>query len=105
MIMSIGRLLAAGKSLVGVQNASSRYRMDKRARLPKFGVAKNPFTAEPRIPAAPRPVPPQPPAASADLAARATPSPLHLAGIAATTLIAMSFLMSSAGGSFIYRAF
>ncbi len=41
--MSIGRLLASGKSLVGGQSNSGRYRLDKRARLPKFGSTKNPF--------------------------------------------------------------
>ena len=51
--MSIGRLLLAGKSLVGGQNGSSRYRLDKRARLPKFGSPKNPFVKEKRTP--PRP--------------------------------------------------
>jgi hypothetical protein len=53
--MSIVRLLAAGKSLVGAQNASSRYRMDKRARLPKFGSTKNPFASEQRRPAVTEP--------------------------------------------------
>jgi hypothetical protein len=70
--MSIGRLLAAGRSLVGVQSASSRYRMDKRARLPKFGATKNPFSPEQRMPAAPQPVPPQGPAPAAEPVARAT---------------------------------
>ena len=42
---------------------------------------------------------------SDEIAERAMPSPLHLAGIAFTALIAMSFLASGAGGSFIYRAF
>ena len=41
--MSLGRLLAAGKSLVGLSGAAGRYRVDKRARLPKFISPKNPF--------------------------------------------------------------
>lgn len=43
--MSMGRLLAAGRSLIGAQDTSSRYRLDKRARLPKFVCTKNPFTS------------------------------------------------------------
>ena len=57
--MSIGRLLAAGRSLVGVQNGSSRYRLDKRTRLPKFGSVKNPFSPEERKPVAPQTAAPQ----------------------------------------------
>lgn len=41
--MSLGRLLASGKSLVGLSGETSRYRVDKRARLPKFISPKNPF--------------------------------------------------------------
>jgi hypothetical protein len=57
MNMSFGRLLAAGRSLVGLRNGESRYREDKRARLPKFISPKNPFApAEksnvPAVPAA-----------------------------------------------------
>jgi hypothetical protein len=59
--MSLGRLLAAGKSLVGVHDNESRYRMGKQGALPKFGSPKNPF-ASPAGPtagndAAPRPSP------------------------------------------------
>jgi hypothetical protein len=43
MIMSLGRLLAAGKSLIGLSNGESRYRENKRVRLPKFISPKNPF--------------------------------------------------------------
>lgn len=43
--MSMGRLLAAGRSLIGAQDTSSRYRLDKRARLPKFVSPKNPFAS------------------------------------------------------------
>ena len=41
--MSLGRLLATGKSLVGLRGGESRYRTDKNARLPKFASPKNPF--------------------------------------------------------------
>jgi hypothetical protein len=74
MIMSMGRLLAAGKSLVGAQNASSRFRLDKRGRLPKFGSAKNPFASEPRKPAAVEPTPLAPTAPAAELAVHAMPA-------------------------------
>jgi hypothetical protein len=41
--MSLLRLLATGKSLVGMPDTNSRYRMRTRNLLPKFGSAKNPF--------------------------------------------------------------
>lgn len=41
--MSLLRLLATGKSLVGMPNTNSRYRMRPRNLLPKFGPGKNPF--------------------------------------------------------------
>lgn len=44
--MSLGRLLAAGKSLVGGQEAVSRYRMREHFRLPKFVSPTNPFLSE-----------------------------------------------------------
>jgi hypothetical protein len=40
--MSLGKLLASGKSFVNGQRKSA-YREDKRAYLPKFGSSKNPF--------------------------------------------------------------
>ncbi len=43
--MSLGRLLAAGKSLIGL-GGPGRYREDKHVRLPKFVSPKNPFAAE-----------------------------------------------------------
>lgn len=46
MIMSLGRLLTAGKSLVGGQEVTSRYRMHEHLRLPKFISPRNPFTTE-----------------------------------------------------------
>lgn len=41
--MSLGRLLAAGKSLVGLHGGPGRYRTNKKVRLPKFISPKNPF--------------------------------------------------------------
>lgn len=45
MNMSFGRLLAAGRSLIGLRNGESRYRENKQARLPKFISPKNPFAS------------------------------------------------------------
>jgi hypothetical protein len=45
--MSLLRLLATGKSLVGMPDTNSRYRMRTRNLLPKFGSAKNPFAPPP----------------------------------------------------------
>jgi len=50
--MSLGRLLATGKSLVGGQDATSRYRMSKQLRLPKFVSPRNPFATEAKTEAA-----------------------------------------------------
>jgi hypothetical protein len=41
--MSLLRLLSAGKSLVGIQTAETRYRLTEHRMLPKFGGKKNPF--------------------------------------------------------------
>ena len=41
--MSLVRLLAAGKSLVGMRDTASPYRMNKHGMLPKFVSPKNPF--------------------------------------------------------------
>jgi len=41
--MSLMRLLSAGKSLVGVKDNGSRYRMGNPGMLPRFGSEKNPF--------------------------------------------------------------
>lgn len=41
--MSFGRLLATGKSLVGLSGNASRYRVRKQTLLPKFITPKNPF--------------------------------------------------------------
>ena len=60
--MSFGRLLASGKSLVGLNGDASRYRVNKQARLPKFISPKNPF-ASGETPAAPVPEQPAKPKA------------------------------------------
>lgn len=85
--MSIVRLLAAGKSLVGVQTTTSRYREDKRARLPKFGSTKNPFaapaSATPAAPAKPKPAPaPATPLVPATTPAPVAPAPVASAPVA-----------------------
>ena len=55
--MSLGRLLATGKSLVGGQSSTSPYRLNKQMRLPKFVSPRNPFATEVKAEAAPpRPV-------------------------------------------------
>ena len=41
--MSLVRLLTTGKSLVGMRDTASRYRMNKQGVLPKFISPKNPF--------------------------------------------------------------
>jgi len=43
--MSLLRLLAAGRSLVGMKDITARYRMRTAGLLPKFGSPKNPFAA------------------------------------------------------------
>jgi hypothetical protein len=44
--MSLLRLLTTGKSLVGVKDDESRYRLTSQRLLPHFGPAKNPFSTE-----------------------------------------------------------
>ena len=60
--MSLVRLLSAGRSLVGLQTPTSRYRMRSKNPLPKFGSDKNPFAAPAPTPATPinDPAPPLP---------------------------------------------
>ena len=41
--MSLLRLLTTGKSLVGVKDTESRYRLTSQRLLPQFGPARNPF--------------------------------------------------------------
>ncbi len=58
--MSLGRLLASGKSLIGVKDTDSPYRMGAGNPLPRFGPIKNPFTvtaSEKEAGAASSPVP------------------------------------------------
>jgi hypothetical protein len=61
MIMSLMRLLAAGKSLVGGRDAAGRYRLSKHAALPKFITSKKPFAVARVEARPPRPVIPQKP--------------------------------------------
>jgi hypothetical protein len=51
--MSLLRLLTAGKSLVGVRDADSRYRLTNQRLLPQFGPARNPFSYSREIETAP----------------------------------------------------
>ena len=53
--MSLLRLLAAGRSLVGMKDITARYRMRTAALLPKFGSPKNPFAAPAKTEPKPRP--------------------------------------------------
>ena len=43
--MSLLRLLTTGKSLVGVRDTESRYRLTSQRLLPQFGPARNPFSS------------------------------------------------------------
>ena len=43
--MSLLRLLTTGKSLVGLKDTDSRYRLTSQRLLPQFGRARNPFTS------------------------------------------------------------
>jgi len=43
--MSLGKLLTSGKCLIGAQGESHRFRVNKRALLPKFGSPKDPFAS------------------------------------------------------------
>jgi hypothetical protein len=80
MIMSFGKLLATGKSLVGGKG-DSRYRVAKRAILPNFGSPKNPFVIAPNRdavserPAAPTISATSLPTQAADPVARAVAAP------------------------------
>src|ERR1035441_9387218 len=42
--MSLLRLLTAGKSLVGMRDAETRYRVTGQRLLPQFGEGRNPFS-------------------------------------------------------------
>jgi hypothetical protein len=94
MIMSLVRLLAAGKSLVGMRDTASRYRMNKQGMLPKFVSPKNPFAtpaeSEPapkKTGAAPQRAPGRTPSAAGPAGATPKSGPrcarsLSLAGVA-----------------------
>ncbi len=73
--MSLLRLLSAGKSLMGVKDADSPYRMTTQNLLPKFGSAKNPFALTPK----PEPPPylPDPVPAPASESPSSEPAPLE----------------------------
>ena len=53
--MSLLRLLAAGRSLVGMKDITARYRMRTAGLLPKFGSPKNPFATPTKAEAKPKP--------------------------------------------------
>jgi hypothetical protein len=63
MIMSLLRLLTAGRSLVNIGDTETRYRLTSQRLLPQFGSGKNPFsgreaaTAMPASAAEPSPEP------------------------------------------------
>jgi hypothetical protein len=56
--MSLLRLLTTGKSLVGVSDVESRYRVTRERLLPQFGSARNPFTSRGKAEPAPAEAPP-----------------------------------------------
>jgi hypothetical protein len=47
--MSLLRLLATGKSLVGIKDTESRYRLTTQRLLPQFGPTKNPFRGSEKL--------------------------------------------------------
>lgn len=72
--MSLGRLLTAGRSLVGGSNSEPHYRMSDPKAMPKFGSAKNPFRSKPQRPA------PTAETSRAVVASAAAPAPASSAG-------------------------
>jgi hypothetical protein len=54
--MSLVRLLKAGKSLTDLKDSTSRYRVQQKVRLPKFGSGKNPFAPPETAAAASTPI-------------------------------------------------
>lgn len=58
--MSLLKLLAAGRSLIGTREAHSPYRMRTENLLPKFESSKNPFAAKARAEAQEQPTVPKP---------------------------------------------
>lgn len=77
--MSLIRLLTAGKSLVGLRDIESRYRVRPRNRLPRFGSSRNPFIAKTATPNLPLP-------ASAQAPVRSNPAEKTPAEVAAAAL-------------------
>jgi hypothetical protein len=74
--MSLAHLLAAGKSLVSGEDREHRYQLPRYRWLPKFGLGKNPFDAEPKADRQPKSVGPASPvnvAAAGSLLAAAGP--------------------------------
>ena len=77
--MSLLRLLATGKSLIGVKDTDSPYRMTTQNLLPKFPLAKNPFVSAASLePAqgAPAPAPASPAEVAGHEAAKMETVPL-----------------------------
>jgi hypothetical protein len=121
--MSLLRLLAAGKSLVGLKNSESRYHLPGNKPLPRFGSKKNPFRATvfPDKAEAPSTVPdpaqiePVPPGSGGEErvdgvsdkqipASGSAPAPLHPHATAGPTLQAKSLHLSTPATS-AFRAF
>src|SRR3954447_18075211 len=71
--MSLGKLLAAGRGLMGIRDNGSRYRMRTENLLPKFGSEKNPFGTSP-VPEVAKPEPAKAPAPVAE-APKPAPAP------------------------------
>ena len=51
--MSLGRLLATGRSLVGARDGAGRYQVNKHVALPKFISPRNPFASSSKTEASP----------------------------------------------------
>lgn len=93
--MSLGKLLASGRSLAGGPTLG-RYNVSERNRLPKFGSAKNPFVqpastspADPTLASAPAAVaPPAPtPKPAAEIVAQTVNSPFSTPDLKRTQII------------------
>jgi hypothetical protein len=76
--MSLLKLLAAGRSLMGTREAVSPYRMRTPNLLPKFGSPKNPFAQKPKAEPTVRELPAQPAIASAAQPAQVKAEPAKL---------------------------
>jgi hypothetical protein len=75
--MSLLKLLATGRSLVGMRETTSRYQMRAANLLPKFGSPKNPFATQAK--AEPAPVAPAPKPAAAPTPAKPEPAKMETA--------------------------